>query len=99
MSSMALDGIPRSRKTDPVTSVEAGRRARLRESQAAVLKALTEVDFGLTQGELEARLPDWSGSRIRTAVSELAEVGLVEPTGMYRKTRYGRKAQVWQLTR
>lgn len=96
---MALDGVPRSRRTDPVTSVEAGRRARLRESQSAVLRALTEVDFGLTQSELEARITDWSPSRVRTAVSELAEVGLVEPTGTYRKTRSGRNAQVWQLTR
>lgn len=95
---MALDGVPRSRKTDPVTSVDAGRRARLRESQAAVLETLAGVDFGLTQGELEARISDWSPSRVRTAVSELAEAGLVQPTGTFRKTRSGRNAQVWQLT-
>lgn len=97
--SMALDGVPRSRSTDPITSVDAGRRAKVRESRAAVMLVLSKVDFGLTQGELEERIPEWSASRVRTAVSELVGVGLVEETGVYRLTKRKRKAQVWQLTR
>ena len=42
-------------------------------------------------------LPGLSPSRVRSAVSELADRGLVQPTGETRPTRYGRRAQVWEV--
>jgi len=96
MSSMVLDGAaPRSRSTDPTTSVDAGRSAKLHESQAAVLD-LMRGPYTWTQGELEQGLGQWSPSRIRSAVSELVARGLVEATGETRKARYGRKARVYR---
>ena len=97
MSSMVLDGAsPRSRSSDPVTSVDAGRSVKLHESQMAVHQRLLSLDFGGTQGELEGMLPEWSPSRIRSAVSELEALGLVEATGDTRVTRYGRRARVYR---
>lgn len=98
MSSMVLDGAaPRSRSTDPVTSVDAGRAANLRGSQAAVLAVIRLGKRGWTQFELEANLPEFSGSRVRSAVSELVGLGLVEPIeGKLRETPFGRKARVYR---
>lgn len=94
--SMVMDGVlPRSRKSDPVTSVDAGRAAKLHESQAEVLCALSNGRMR-TQGELEVLLSAWSPSRIRSAVSELEALGLVEWTGETRPTKYGRKARVYR---
>ena len=100
MSTMVLDGLmPRSRSTDPVTSVDAGRAAKLHESQAAVLDFFS---YGgeYTQAEVEhAYRNEWSPSRIRSAVSELEALGLVEATGETRPTRYGRQARVYRAVR
>lgn len=99
MSSMVLDGVsPRSRSTDPVTSVDAGRAANLYDSQAEVLECL-KSHGDQTQGEIEQCFVGfWSPSRIRSAVSELEHLGLVEATGETRKTRYGRAARVYRAT-
>lgn len=98
--SMVMDGVmPRSRKSDPVTSVDAGRAAKLCDSQAAVLDLMRGFEeFGWTQCELEDQLRgDWSPSRIRSAVSELQAKGLVEVIeGAARRTPYGRKARVYR---
>ena len=99
MSSMVLDGVsPRSRTSDPVTSVDAGRSARLHASQDAVLSFMRKYadQDGFTQGRLESYFPDWSPSRIRSAVSELEELDLVEFTGETRLTKYGRQARVYR---
>lgn len=97
MSSMVLDGAaPRSRSTDPVTSVDAGRAARLHDSQRAVNQRLLSLGLGATQGELEGMLSEWSPSRVRSAVSELEALGLVEWLGETRPTRYGRQARVYR---
>lgn len=97
MSSMVLDGLsPRSRSTDPTTSVDAGRAANLSRSQEMVLEFMSGSGRDWTQGELERWL-DGSPSRIRSAVSELESRGLVEPTGETRPTRYGRQAQVYRV--
>jgi SOS-response transcriptional repressor LexA len=94
--SMVLDGAsPRSRKSDPVTSVDAGRAADLHGSQAAVLD-LMRGPYTWTQAELERGIDRWSPSRIRSAVSELEARGLVEWTGETRPTRYGRQARVYR---
>ena len=96
MSTMALDGVmPRARRLDPVTSVDAGRAADLHGSQAAVLD-LMRGPYTWTQAELERGIDQWSPSRVRSAVSELVELGLVEWTGETRMTRYGRKARVYR---
>lgn len=98
MAIMTLDGPnPRSRTTDPVTSVDAGRSVDLCRSQAVVLAAMRARSVGVTQCELEEFLPGLSPSRVRSAVSELAERGLVEATDETRPTKYGRQARVWEV--
>ncbi len=100
MSLAVLDGAtPRSRSTDPITSVDAGRAADLSRSQAVVLAAMRARGTGVTQEELVSFLPGLSPSRVRSAVSELAEQNLVLPTGETRPTKYGRKARVWTTTK
>ena len=47
--------------------------------------------------ELEAQLPHWSPSRIRTALNELQEQGYVQRLDRFRVTPYGRQAHVWGL--
>ena len=97
MSSLALDGVtPRSRRNDPIESVEAGRAADLSRSQAVVLAAMRARGVGVTHEELEMFLRGMSPSRVRSAVSELAERGLVQPTGATRTTNFGRQARVWE---
>lgn len=98
MSSMVLDGLsPRSRSTDPTTSVDAGRAADLKGSQAAVLAIVRLGKRGWAQFEIEKNLPEFSPSRVRSAVSELVERGLVVAVeGKFRETPYGRTAQVYR---
>lgn len=92
-----LDGSnPRARTNDPLTSVDAGRAADLCRSQAVVLAAMRARGVGVTQEELVRYLPGLSPSRVRSAVSELAEQGLVEATDETRLTKYGRAARVWR---
>jgi hypothetical protein len=103
--SMALDGLlPRARRLDPTTSVDAGRAANLCESQKDVFEFMVKVPRnpgqGWTHGELEREMDaygfTYSPSRIRSAVSELEARGLVEWTGETRPTRYGRQARVYR---
>jgi hypothetical protein len=101
--SLALDGTtPRSRQTDPVTSVDAGRGADLNESQNAVVSLFQAAAGGMADHELVA-LAEWAGvkytpQRIRSARSELTEKGLVEITpGKFRPTKSGRRARVFEL--
>ena len=108
MSSMVMDGVmPRSRKSDPVTSVDAGRAADLEGSQRYVLYLLhtrgAMADFemetealGEERPRLAAGLPAWSFQRLRSARAELVELGCVAPIeGEFRRTKSGRRAQVW----
>lgn len=99
MSSMVMDGIARSRSTDPVTSVDAGRSADLAGSQEAVLLCLQMIgpraDFEIAKF-FSASDYTYSEQRLRSARSELVEAGLVEFSGIYRLTPSGRKARVWQ---
>lgn len=102
MSSMVLDGgLPRSRTSDPVTSVDAGRSVDLPGSQAMVLELL-EGYGPSTDFELECGLMDYySPQRVRTARAELVIAGLVEATGHTRLSGRGRRrkhhAQVWRV--
>lgn len=99
MSSMALDGLtPRSRSTDPVTSQDAGREVNLYRSQEVVYELMLRSERDWTQGELEFQFT-YTPQRVRSAVSELREKGLVELTGEQRITRHGRKADVYRAVR
>lgn len=88
---------PRARRNDPIESHQAADSSNLHDSQQAVLTALA-VHKHLAAHELEALLPEWSGSRIRTALSELRDQGRVQVAkDEHRETRFGRSAQVWEV--
>jgi len=103
VSALALDGTrPRSRRRDPITSVDAGRSVDLCASQQDVLAVFYVAARPLALHELvrEARKAGVrrSDSRIRSACAELVDrklVVLVE--GDWAKTRTGRRAHRWQL--
>lgn len=103
MSMLALDGVlPRSRRTDPVTSLDAGRAHDLAPSQQQVLELFAEAGRPLADHELVAAAraahAPFSPQRIRTARSELAELGqLVLVEGEYRSTPARYRARVWAL--
>lgn len=103
MSTLALDGIrPRSRRRDPVTSVDAGRYADLNSSQQEVIALFTVQGRALADHELVAAAHSWGSrftpQRIRSARSELAEDGLVVLVeDERRQTESGRTARVWRL--
>lgn len=92
------DDSPRARRTDPLTSHRSADSSNLADSQQAVLTAL-RVHKHLAAFELEQVLPMWSPSRIRTALTELQQQGLVNRSEKTRRTRYGRDAHVWEATR
>lgn len=95
-SIILTDDSPRVRKSDALTSHLAADSSNRADSKQAVLTAL-RVHKHLAAFELEAVLPDWSPSRIRTALTELAEEGLVVRTDRTRSTRFGRAAHVWEV--
>lgn len=104
MSTLALDGVtPRSRITDPTTSVDAGRAAQLAASQQAVLDAFLKLNRPIADHELVAWLnatsrQRFAESRIRTARSELTEAGaIVLVEGEETKTPSGCRAKLWRL--
>lgn len=100
------DDSPRVRATDPITShlaADATKKSRP-GSRDAVLAALHR-DGPLADHELVLAIQadaTWNGgrmyspSRIRTARSELVELGLVEEAGYTRKTVSGLDAMVWR---
>lgn len=89
----------RSRTTDPETSHAAAELVSGAESQRAVLAALLAESCGLADFELESRLfGRFSPERIRTARKELERQGRVQFMGIYRMTRSGRRARVWEAT-
>ncbi|MGB3414878.1 MAG: hypothetical protein WBA28_09205 [Microbacteriaceae bacterium] len=96
--SMVLDGVnPRSRSSDPVTSVDAGRLANLSRSQEAVYATMQEVGYPVADIVLEKILADdWSPSRVRSARSELVAQGLVKHHD-YMDGPRGRRMQTWKL--
>ena len=86
-----------TRRTDHVTAHEAADTTDPAASRRFVMFALYEHGT-LAQFELERLATGlWSPSRVRTAVSELVERGLVKFTGIYRLTPSGRRAQVWAV--
>lgn len=95
--SMVLDPLPRSRSTDPITSVDAGRSVDLNKSQLLVL-GLAKAVPQFTQQDMERWTRDiMSPSRARSAVSELvAKEKICVVEGEFKKTWSGRKARVYE---
>ena len=103
MTQMTLDDWTgtRARASDPDTSKSAGNhvaRTTLKPSNVDVLGVLKRTD-GRTQRDMETHprlYAKYSPSRIRSAVSELRQAGLVEDTGKRVRLESGRKAIVWR---
>lgn len=87
---------PRVRKNDPLTSHAAADSSNVKDSKHAVLSKLRQHKH-LAAFELEQVLPEWSPSRIRTALTELKADGLVVRSERTRPTRFGRDAHVWEV--
>ena len=85
-----------ARTTDPETSHEAARTARP-GAEVAVLGVL-RLRGWLTDGQIEAFLPDWSPQRVRTARAALVKRGLVRHAGSYGFTASNRRTRVWEAT-
>lgn len=101
---------PRARNTDPETSHEAARsvlnRLRVRDMVLTVLRShgpqtheqiiknVKDLELALNPGPAMV-----SDSGIRTRVSELVDSGDVEESGMFGKTRAGRRAILWQVSK
>lgn len=108
MSSMVMDGVAaRSRSTDPVTSVDAGRSVNVAHSQQYVRDTLDVfgpfadhelVEFYEADSSGQKYYGKFSPQRLRSARAELVEQGRVEFSGIYGLTLSGRKARVWQVT-
>jgi hypothetical protein len=99
----------RARRTDPETSHAAADSISSEDREASeleVLAILRGADRPLTTEQMEARHAHrawqgeapkaWTGSRIRTAVSQLAADGYVVQDGEG-KTKSGRRAAAWRL--
>lgn len=108
MSSMVMDGAtPRSRGTDPVTSVDAGRSVNQAFSQDYVRQTLAVfgpfadhelVEFHSVDTFGLKRFGRFSPQRLRSARAELVEAGVVEMVdGVFRLTDSGRRAHVWRV--
>jgi hypothetical protein len=100
-------GEPRARRSDPDTSHAAARSVsadtgkRSRRDALYVLTAgpathETIADRVAAEGEAVGP-PRYTPSRLRTAVAELVDVGLVVDTGIRERIRSGRRAIVWAL--
>jgi len=92
------DDRARTRRSDPLTSHEAADTNDVHGSQVSVLLTLS-MSGPLADHELVERIKDYSPSRVRTARSELVEMGMVEFTGFYRLTAGNRRTQVWQVVK
>lgn len=89
---------PRARRTDPLTSHEAADSSNVITPRLWVLMTLTEhgplADHEIENRSIREALT-YTPQRLRTARAELVEMGMVEATGKFRKTRTGHDANVW----
>lgn len=98
MPTVMLDGGPRVRKADPVSSHEAADSNKVAKSHRLVLAAMEWFDGSAAQFEAERLIAGvLSPSRVRSAFSELEALGKVRRTDEFRLTLSGRRAQVWVL--
>lgn len=88
------------RAEDPDTSQEAADSVRVKRSHRQVLTTALRVGAVFTADQLEAALEGEpiTPQRVRTAVSELRELGLMERLDFKHKTRHGRPAYLHRLT-
>lgn len=100
------DDAPRVRESDPETSHEAADSNDVHGSRACVIRLLAWLgpmaDHELVKAhdEHEAGFgqPNYSAQRIRSARSELVELGQVEAVpGEHRMTEKNRRAKVWRI--
>lgn len=107
VSSAVLDGVlPRARRRDPVTSVDAGRAADLTGSQAQALEFLRDgLALEWTLAEFVPAVRGWarahgqrvySDARYRSAVAELRGRGYIADTGRT-ASRGGSSHGLWHL--
>ena len=97
MPTVMLDGGPRVRKSDPVSSHEAADSNNLAHSHRLVawfLRGRRAAQFEAEECLIDEGL---SRSRVRSAFSEMEALGLLERTDEFRLTPSGRRAQVWVL--
>lgn len=95
--SMFKDGdSARTRFSDPITSHEAADSNNVHDSHTVVFGVLAEHG-PLADHELVTWDDTFTPQRMRSARSELVELGKVEDTGIYRLTPAGRRAKVWQV--
>ena len=89
----------RTRKADPVSSHEAADSNNVPLSHRLVMQTIDMAGGrGLAQFQAEAWLDgQLSPSRVRSAFSELEQLGKVKRTDEFRLTPSGRRAQVWVL--
>lgn len=100
------DDAPRARESDLVTSHEAADSNDVHGSRACVIRllqwkgALADHELVALHDEHETGfgMPNYTAQRLRSARSELVELGQVEVVpGEYRKTDKNRRAQVWRI--
>lgn len=94
---------PRARRTDPLSSHEAADATapHMWESQQATLAILQMWGMPLTSIQIEeiaaARGVAFSPQRLRSALPELEEKGLVERDGFVKRPSDRTKRQLWKL--
>lgn len=85
----------RHRRTDPITSIEAGRTVNATRQRDQILRLLRGCIDGLTADELAARMhPTPHRSSVSSRLAQLHREALVEPFGV-RLLPSGRRGQVW----
>lgn len=97
------DDAPRARKSDPVTSHEAAdaTAGSVMASQRAVAWIFENEEHPMTAVEVEHKarlyaLP-YSESRVRSCLSELVELGVLERDGFIRRKGDVRRRQLWRM--
>lgn len=96
-----VDRLPRARRTDPVTSHEAGRNVNAASQRQRVLTVLVarwrRCQEPMTDDAIAdvLSIPSTSAGKRRL---ELQRVGLVEPAGGVGTTRNGASALLWKPT-
>lgn len=87
---------PLSRRSDPVTSIEAAASVDARAVEARILEAFAQ--FGLlNDDELAGVLDDLHPPTVKTARSRLAKAGCLVDSGRTRPSNRGRAMACWEV--
>lgn len=94
-----FDDEPRTRRSDPLTSHEAADATTTtrKQSQELVLDQLRRGPQAAYQIEYALRFKGVSGSRVRTALTELEKLGKAQRLDQTMKNPRGLKVQVWAV--